>query len=129
VRPGGTVFVCVWALEQAARTFDAQDVMVPWHMQQRYTKASAPPAPPVAAAAAAAAAAPAEPVYQRCAARGLAVRGLCLTARPPDARYYHMFRQGELEALAAGVRGVRVLQGGYERDNWWAVLGKQPADA
>ncbi|XP_071951637.1 uncharacterized protein [Antedon mediterranea] len=37
-RPGGRVMVCVWALEQSHRKFDAQDVLVPWHFQPRLRK-------------------------------------------------------------------------------------------
>ncbi|XP_033111028.1 uncharacterized protein LOC117112082 [Anneissia japonica] len=36
-RPGGRLMVCVWALEQSHRKFDAQDVLVPWHFQPRST--------------------------------------------------------------------------------------------
>ena len=35
-------------------------------------------------------------------------------------RYYHLYRQGELEA-DVGAAGGRVVESGYERDNWWAV--------
>ena len=35
-------------------------------------------------------------------------------------RYYHLYREGELEADVAAAGGV-VLEGGYERDNWWVV--------
>ncbi|VUC31731.1 unnamed protein product, partial [Clonostachys rosea] len=39
-------------------------------------------------------------------------------------RYYHLYREGELEedVLAAG---GAVLEAGYERDNWWVVCSKQ----
>lgn len=39
-------------------------------------------------------------------------------------RYYHLYREGEIEqdVLAAG--GV-VLQSGYERDNWWVICKRQ----
>ena len=38
-------------------------------------------------------------------------------------RYYHLYRSGELERdiLAAG--GL-VLDSGYDKDNWWAIAGK-----
>ncbi|KAL8769819.1 MAG: hypothetical protein Q9209_004257 [Squamulea sp. 1 TL-2023] len=35
-------------------------------------------------------------------------------------RYYHLYRQGELESDVVEAGG-RVLQSGYEKDNWWAV--------
>ncbi|KAK1996130.1 S-adenosyl-L-methionine-dependent methyltransferase [Colletotrichum falcatum] len=36
-------------------------------------------------------------------------------------RYYHLYREGELEEDVAEVGG-RVLESGYERDNWWAIF-------
>ncbi|GKT49366.1 tRNA (cytidine(32)/guanosine(34)-2'-O)-methyltransferase [Colletotrichum spaethianum] len=38
-------------------------------------------------------------------------------------RYYHLYREGELEEDVVDVGG-RVLDSGYERDNWWAVFGR-----
>ncbi|KAK1688588.1 S-adenosyl-L-methionine-dependent methyltransferase, partial [Colletotrichum godetiae] len=35
-------------------------------------------------------------------------------------RYYHLYREGELEEDVVEVGG-RVLESGYERDNWWAI--------
>ncbi len=35
-------------------------------------------------------------------------------------RYYHMFQKGELERLFESA-GARILDNGYDRDNWWAV--------
>ncbi|KAL8778748.1 MAG: hypothetical protein Q9213_007261 [Squamulea squamosa] len=35
-------------------------------------------------------------------------------------RYYHLYRQGELESSVVEAGG-RVLQSGYEKDNWWAI--------
>ncbi|KAH8888213.1 S-adenosyl-L-methionine-dependent methyltransferase, partial [Thozetella sp. PMI_491] len=35
-------------------------------------------------------------------------------------RYYHLYREGELEEDVRAVGG-RVLRNGYDRDNWWAI--------
>ncbi|KAI4103235.1 MAG: hypothetical protein LQ339_004338 [Xanthoria mediterranea] len=35
-------------------------------------------------------------------------------------RYYHLYRQGELERDVAEAGG-RVVESGYEKDNWWAI--------
>lgn len=35
-------------------------------------------------------------------------------------RYYHLYREGELENDIAQAGG-RVITSGYEKDNWWAV--------
>ena len=35
-------------------------------------------------------------------------------------RYYHLYRQGELEENVRDAGGV-VVEAGYEKDNWWAI--------
>lgn len=35
-------------------------------------------------------------------------------------RYYHLYEEGELER-DIGEAGGRVLESGYEKDNWWAI--------
>ena len=35
-------------------------------------------------------------------------------------RYYHLYRQGELEEDVRDAGGV-VVEAGYEKDNWWAI--------
>lgn len=40
-------------------------------------------------------------------------------------RYYHLFRQGELEDDILQAGGV-VQTSGYERDNWWAIASRKP---
>lgn len=39
-------------------------------------------------------------------------------------RYYHLYSEGELERDVAKAGGV-VIEGGYEKDNWWVVAGSQ----
>ncbi|KHO01987.1 tRNA (uracil-5-)-methyltransferase TRM9 [Metarhizium album ARSEF 1941] len=41
-------------------------------------------------------------------------------------RYYHLFREGELEEDVVAAGG-HVRDGGYERDNWWVVFGHPPS--
>ena len=40
-------------------------------------------------------------------------------------RYYHLFREGELEQLAAQLPTVSSLETFYDKDNWCLVLEKQ----
>jgi tRNA (uracil-5-)-methyltransferase TRM9 len=35
-------------------------------------------------------------------------------------RYYHLYREGELQGDIAAAGGT-VLEAGYEKDNWWAI--------
>lgn len=39
-------------------------------------------------------------------------------------RYYHLYKKGELEEDVRSAGGL-VLERGYEKDNWWAVIGHQ----
>ena len=40
-------------------------------------------------------------------------------------RYYHLYRNGELEADIAAAGG-QVVCSGYEKDNWWAIVKSNP---
>jgi tRNA (uracil-5-)-methyltransferase TRM9 len=40
-------------------------------------------------------------------------------------RYYHLFRQDELESLADGTC-LQVVLYGYDKDNWYAVYQRRP---
>eukprot|EP00123_Amoebidium_parasiticum_P012113 comp21128_c0_seq1/m.28560 comp21128_c0_seq1/g.28560 ORF comp21128_c0_seq1/g.28560 comp21128_c0_seq1/m.28560 type:complete len:234 (-) comp21128_c0_seq1:406-1107(-) len=42
-------------------------------------------------------------------------------------RYYHLFAEGELEQLVQQVVGLRAVESGYDRDNWWVVAEKDGA--
>ncbi|KAI4287836.1 MAG: hypothetical protein L6R35_002907 [Caloplaca aegaea] len=42
-------------------------------------------------------------------------------------RYYHLYRQGELEDDIAEAGG-KVLMSGYEKDNWWAIAVRPGKD-
>jgi tRNA (uracil-5-)-methyltransferase TRM9 len=39
-------------------------------------------------------------------------------------RYYHLYKNGELEEDVRMAGGV-VLEGGYEKDNWWVIAGRK----
>ncbi len=39
-------------------------------------------------------------------------------------RYYHLFREGELEEMVR-VAGGRIESSGYERDNWWTICQRK----
>ena len=40
-------------------------------------------------------------------------------------RYYHLYREGELEHDIVAAGGL-VLESGYEKDNWWAIAIRNP---
>ncbi|KAF8464091.1 tRNA methyltransferase [Kalaharituber pfeilii] len=95
---GGKALIYVWALEQknSRRGWDEnskQDVFVPWVMEKKFS-GSRDKNPPTTGKT------QAEETYQR---------------------YYHLYRQGELEKDIIAAGGI-VCNSGYEKDNWWAVV-------
>ncbi|RKO96062.1 hypothetical protein CAUPRSCDRAFT_10141 [Caulochytrium protostelioides] len=100
LRPGGTALVFAWALEQVSRkrAFAVQDNLVTWKTTARQSRKAALPEP---------ASAPND-----------------RTASTYE-RFYHMFVQGELQALAAEVPALDVIRDGYDRDNWWVVVRRR----
>lgn len=100
----GRALIYVWALEQKNsrrgwKEGDPQDVFVPWKMQKQYAAESKQPSSSVTDGAPAETDTPAEVTYQR---------------------YYHLYREGELNADIEKANGV-VIESGYEKDNWWAI--------
>jgi tRNA (uracil-5-)-methyltransferase TRM9 len=103
----GKALIYVWALEQkdSRRGWDEgheQDVMVPWVLKQKKEKK----------------------VKQR---RGDVPGEVPVNEEKKEEggdktflRYYHLYKQGELEQDIAEAGGV-VLESGYEKDNWWAI--------
>lgn len=92
----GSVLLYVWALEQAAsrRGWSAggeQDLLVPWVKTSRQKKKGEGD-------------------------------GNDKTTEPPPTfqRYYHLYREGELEEDVRAAGG-RVVSSGYEKDNWWVI--------
>ncbi|KAG0330489.1 Alkylated DNA repair protein alkB 8 [Dissophora globulifera] len=46
------------------------------------------------------------------------------TAAPVFNRYYHLFHKGELEELVTRTKRAKIVQTGYDRDNWWCIVEK-----
>ena len=41
-------------------------------------------------------------------------------------RYYHMFKEGELESLISRIPfSTRIVSSGYDRDNWFVEFTKE----
>ncbi|KAI0406295.1 S-adenosyl-L-methionine-dependent methyltransferase [Xylaria palmicola] len=105
LRPGGQALVYVWALEQGSsrRGWDAgseQDQLVPWVMKANQNKGKKDEG--VAAAGGG--------------------DGEGEAGDTTFERFYHLYREGELEEDMRAAGG-RVLESGYERDNWWVIGG------
>lgn len=124
-KSGGKALVYVWALEQKSsrRGWDEggeQDVMVPWVMTAKKEKV------------------PKQKKQKRKIEEGAGQIGGEEKQREeqkeqqseiqepkPEGdktflRYYHLYRKGELEKDIEQAGG-RVVENGYEKDNWWAI--------
>ncbi|KAI1431844.1 uracil-5--methyltransferase TRM9 [Xylaria sp. CBS 124048] len=100
LREDGQVLVYVWALEQSSsrRGWDVnseQDQLVPWVMKANQNKKDK-------------------------AKSGDEEGG---NADATYERFYHLYREGELEEDMRAAGG-KVMESGYERDNWWVIGGR-----
>ncbi|QLQ78311.1 hypothetical protein HG537_0A05580 [Torulaspora globosa] len=138
LRPGGEALIYCWALEQGNsrrgyREGMQQDVLVPWVLQDKTKKSSShtrqPEKPDLTNV----------PVQER--ARYIAnwrkQVELKRTEEREEARkrqqeqeknnakyrFYHLYREGELEEDCTSAGGIVVTQG-YEKDNWYVVVRK-----
>jgi tRNA (uracil-5-)-methyltransferase TRM9 len=120
----GTALIYVWALEQrnSRRGWDEgdeQDVMVPWVMKQ------SPNAQKVNRKECRTDAT--KPCRDSDAQNNRTPEELKSTPIAIEDqvfhRYYHLYREGELEEDIVQAGG-QVLSSGYERDNWWAIAAR-----
>eukprot|EP00741_Cyanophora_paradoxa_P025604 tig00000383_g24708.t1 len=105
-RPKGRVLVYVWAFEQqegSRMKWTEQDNLVPWHLQARFQRQRGRPASP-------------GPGGEGEAGEAGAGAGEVVLRR-----FYHVFRKGELEALVESLGTARLLESGYDKENWWLV--------
>ncbi|ETI24078.1 hypothetical protein G647_03447 [Cladophialophora carrionii CBS 160.54] len=103
---GGQALIFVWALEQkdSRRGWDhgdEQDVLVPWVLKQGHNT---------------------QPTAKHGSQGPL--DGTCSPTPTTYQRYYHLYREGELQqdVIAAG---GKVVKEGYDRDNWWVIITRQ----
>ncbi|KAI3327888.1 S-adenosyl-L-methionine-dependent methyltransferase [Xylariaceae sp. AK1471] len=102
-KENGKVLVYVWALEQSSsrRGWDAnsdQDQLVPWVMKANQNKKD----------------------KESAAEGGSGDEGGDTTYE----RFYHLYREGELEEDMCAAGG-KVVESGYERDNWWVIGSRE----
>lgn len=118
VKTGGTALISAWALEQQAnksKNFDGQnqDIFVPWNLNNKHHKSNL------------------EKGLEKVGVmEELETRTDVFLNPSQDTlvykRYYHLFKQGELEALVNTLnsRGwsLSLEESFYERDNWFVVV-------
>ncbi|AFZ80766.1 methyltransferase domain-containing protein [Theileria equi strain WA] len=94
-KPGGTILVYVWAMEQERdtigyRSFESNDVLVPWHLQSRYCK-------------------------ERTSAPDTLVN---------YKRYYHVFSKDEVLELCKEFSDQATFEIRFEANNWIIEMSK-----
>lgn len=115
-KPTGRILIYVWALEQknSRRGWDSgdeQDVMVPWVMKGQGQ---------IPVSESGKAQRSGQVVNVEADGKDKGSHRLPEKFEQTFHRYYHLYRAGELE-LDIHSAGGRVLDSGYESDNWWAI--------
>lgn len=127
-RPGGTILIYVWAFEQH-RKFAAQDVFVPWHLGDAYEEGSAKLVIKDGEKHKNISQLPDESQKGKESGK----EGLIETAIKDESkqstiyhRYYHVFKQGELEKLVSQVENLKIKESFYDHANWCVIAEKLP---
>jgi len=123
LRADGRALIFVWALEQkdSRRGWDTghdQDVMVPWVLKMGQAKSQKRQKSK-------------DITQSKTSANTAALAEQAQASISDDKptgdrtfhRYYHLYKSGELEQDIVQAGGV-VIESGYERDNWWAILSR-----
>ncbi|CAR24780.1 Trm9 [Lachancea thermotolerans] len=147
VRPQGRALIYCWALEQAGsrRGYHEgmeQDVLVPWVLQGKHakneqetksTKKAKPEKPDLSTVAPQDRAAflahwREEQQSKRAAENEAQERARREQVDADNAntkyRYYHLYKEGELEEDCVSAGG-KVVGAGYEKDNWYVIVERQ----
>lgn len=109
---GGFAVVQAWAQEQgetSKRTFDAQDVLVPWQLQSTFTTSKQ------------------EDLDEQSAAGTVELRNTIPGNNTTKIyqRYCHVYKEGELELLVSQIPGAEVVETGWDKGNWFVKIRKQ----
>lgn len=107
-RVGAPIMIYVWALEGRKKPVpvQAQDQLVPWHLKSKFDKNNKE--------------------SQSSKSADVSKNEFSDVLY----RYYHLFVQGELEQLINSLDcRVKILESGYECENWYAVFEKVPWNA
>ena len=119
LRDGGQLLVYCWALEQEKlrrgyKEGDEQDILIPWVKQQKQPKQPKVNKKRMS---------PEERAQYE---KEEQERREKIEQEKKEAtryRYYHLYRNGELQDNAVRAGG-KVVKEGYEKDNWWVIIEK-----
>ncbi|KAL7274498.1 tRNA methyltransferase, has a role in tRNA modification [Rhizina undulata] len=122
---GGRALIYVWALEQknSRRGWDEgdqQDVFVPWVLSKQFSSVGGQRKSDKNSGKDAANPTTTTTTSKSCDEPSPSGDAGAKEKEVTYQRYYHLYRQGELERDVAAAGG-RVLESGYEKDNWWAI--------
>ncbi|ORX36178.1 hypothetical protein BCR36DRAFT_417150 [Piromyces finnis] len=97
LKKGCKVLIFVWAFEQDRKKYDEQDVLIPWHIpKKKYLNK-----------------------------KSLNKKDYTESEKSEHLvkyeRYYHLFKKGELDDLVDQIKIGKVVETGYDRDNWYVI--------
>lgn len=96
----GTLLIYVWAIEQDDKKFTEQDNFIPWHLQNNYED------------------------NKQIETLGPEIIKEEKKNSTVYHRYYHMFKQGELDDLIKTFDNVEILESYYDHANWCCIVKK-----
>lgn len=102
------MLVTVWAFEQKKKKYTEQDVMIKWHLQKRFDAEQEKAKKSALEQESSSSDAP-------------AAAEMHAHSKVLD-RYYHLFKEGELDELALQVGGLRILESVWDVDNWYLLM-------
>lgn len=111
IRVGGTALITVWAYEQTKK-YEDQDVFVTWNLHKGYEDQNK-----------------AAQQHTSNVMEGQSEAKDDVLINPESGatiykRYYHLFKEGELEDLISSLEGVEIVKSYLERENWCVIIKK-----
>lgn len=116
VTPGGFVVVQAWAQEQgesSKRTFESQDVLVPWQLQSTFSTEKGSTGDSKVE------------VVQNEGGPELINTIPGNNTTKIYQRYCHVYRKGEIEELCGQIQNCTVVETGWDKGNWFVKLCKR----
>jgi len=111
LKPGGKMLVYVWAMEQEKIAFGQQDVLVPWHMEQKYVEELVNKEDSTSAKI-----------------KEMIEHSPTITKQDKKyvvfQRYYHVFRKGELTSLIHEIPHLQTEPEEFDHANWVVLATK-----
>lgn len=128
MKKGGEALIYVWALEQensrrGYKEGDPQDVLVPWVLQKKQPKKNKEKKRGKKSKAQTEETTTEGSQEEKKEEEEAVEENSKNEENNTKFRYYHLYKQGELEDNAKAAGGI-IVDHGYERDNWYAIIQK-----